>query len=419
MISDVENLSIWAIENSTNRRICMLIVTHACNLNCRYCYESHKKNAYMELDLAKSIISREAQFVRESEQFDELQIDFMGGEPFINFPLIKNVVEWLEGGVINIPWICYATTNGTLLSKEIKAWLYEHKKSFILGISYDGNSNMQSANRGTDRYNVDLAFFHELWPYQPLHMTISKETLPKLAEGVLDIQSKGFVVDAALAQGEDWTMEDALIYREQLCILKNFYLKNHASTTFNILTRLLNIFDLPSTENQQEKWCGAGKHMATYDIDGQKYGCHMFTPLVLSNDKALTLEAVDWDLPESNADDYCKSCVLRRFCPTCAGFNYKFRGALANRDKRWCPMILAEALTACEFQIERIATMDKLNVQDAKHAKAALRAYKVLRHLDIENSTSPYHLGYTVCRQGGDLNENGLEHSSRAGKQVG
>ena len=211
-----------------------------------------------------------------------------------------------------------------------------------------------------------------------------------LAEGILDIQSKGFAVDAALAQGEDWTLADALVYREQLCILKNFYLKNHALAPFNILTRLPDIFDLPPTENQQEKWCGAGKHMATYDIDGQKYGCHMFTPLVLGNDKALPSEAVDWDSPESTADDYCKSCVLRRFCPTCAGFNYKFRGALANRDKRWCPMILAEALTACEFQIERIAAMDKLNVQDAKHAKAALQAYKVLRHLNIENSVSPY-----------------------------
>ena len=85
----------WGFEGSTRRRTCMLIVTHACNLNCSYCYEPYKQNVYMDLDLAKEIISREARFVNESDDFDELEIDFMGGEPLMNFPLIKNVVEWL------------------------------------------------------------------------------------------------------------------------------------------------------------------------------------------------------------------------------------------------------------------------------------------------------------------------------------
>ena len=128
---------LWKKELSSRRRTCMLIVTHACNLNCGYCYESHKKNAFMDSDLAKEIISREAQFVKDSDDFDELAIDFMGGEPLLNFNLICKNVEWLEGGVINVPWITYSTTNGTLLSNDVKAWLREHKHSFILSASYD------------------------------------------------------------------------------------------------------------------------------------------------------------------------------------------------------------------------------------------------------------------------------------------
>ena len=116
----------WGYEGSTRRRTCMLMVTHACNLNCTYCYETHKRNAYMDTDLAKEIILREAQFVSDSDNFDEIEIDFMGGEPLMNFPLIKSVVEWLEGGVIPVPWLCFATTNGTLLTDEIKDWLREH-----------------------------------------------------------------------------------------------------------------------------------------------------------------------------------------------------------------------------------------------------------------------------------------------------
>ena len=379
----------WGYEGSTRRRTCMLMVTHACNLNCTYCYESYKKNAYMDINLAKEIILKEAQFVKDSKDFDEMEIDFMGGEPFMNFPLIKEIVEWLEGGVIDIPYVCFATTNGTLLTDEIKNWLREHKNAITLGASYDGNSEMQSTNRGTDKYNLDLDFFHELWEYQSLHMTISKETLPNLAEGVLDIQNKGYKVEAALAEGVDWTMKDALMYREQLCILKDAYLKNTSLTPLNRLSRYLSVFDSSDTEKIQKKWCGTGKYMATYDIDGKKYGCHMFTPVVLEK-KSILSDSVEWNSPESNADEYCKKCILRSFCPTCAGFNYKYRGHITIRDKSWCPMILAEALTACEFQVEIISKIGKLNEKDAQHGQAALKAYKILKNLDVEKSQNPY-----------------------------
>ena len=381
---------IWEIGFPKRRRTCMLMVTHNCNLNCSYCYEAHKKNVYMDVNLAKEIILREAQFVKDSKDFDELEIDFMGGEPFMNFPLIKEIVEWLEGGVIDIPFICFATTNATLLTDEIKNWLREHKQTINLGASYDGNSKMQSTNRGTDKHNIDLEFFKKLWPHQSSRMTISKETLPMLAEGVLEIQGKGYKIDAALAQGVDWTMDDAIIYREQLCILKEFYLKNTALTPFNRLTRFVAVIDVSDKEKVQEKFCGTGKQMATYDIDGKKYGCHMFTPLVCGKDKSFLVDAVEWETPESTADEYCKACVLRNFCPTCAGFNYKYRGHLAIRDKRWCPMVLAEAMTACEFQVERVAMIDKLDEQDAQHGQAALKAYKILKDFDIEKSQSPY-----------------------------
>ena len=88
-------------------------------------------------------------------------------------------------------------------------------------------------------------------------------------------------------------------------------------------------------------------------------------------------------------------------------------------------MILAEALTACEFQVERIATMNKLNMQDAEHGKVALQAYKVLRYLSIEKSKSPYAIQINLLSDGkiitfavetikkeGDLNENENEHGS-------
>lgn len=380
---------IWDEVRSGRRRICMLMITHSCNLNCSYCYETHKCDSHMTVEQAKSIIAAEAEMILNSPDYDELQIDFMGGEPLVNFDLIREIVEWLEADSIGVPWICFATTNATLLNDERKQWFREHSTSISLGASYDGTGNMQSRNRGTDRYDIDLDFFHELWPEQGFQMTISRETLPNLAAGVLYVQRKGYDLNAALAQGLDWTKEDARLYREQLCILKEAYLKDTSLTPLNRLTRFISVHDAPKSEYRQIHGCGSGHNMVTYDINGQRFGCHMFSTIVLGN-KAIGTDEIDWDDPELMVDPYCETCVLRQFCPTCPGFNYKYRGALNVRDKRWCPMVLAEAMTACEFQVERIAMIENLTQEDAEHAQLAIQAYEVLREFDLEKADSPY-----------------------------
>lgn len=385
----ISNFSLWEDEHSERRRICMLMITHACNLNCSYCYESHKTNSYMSTEQAKQIIVNEAEMVANSPEYDELQIDFMGGEPLMNFTLIKNIVEWLETDVISVPWICFATTNATLLDDKRKGWFREHSKSICLGASYDGTGNMQSTNRGTGRYDIDLDFFHATWPFESFQMTISKETLPHLAEGVLHVQKKGYDLHASLAQGVDWDINDAILYRKQLSLLKDVYLKDCSLTPLNRLTRFVDVFNNPSTEKKQIIDCGSGHNMVTYDINGKTYGCHMFSTVVLG-DNAIGSNDIDWDDPNLMVDSYCESCVLRRFCPTCPGFNYRYRGSLAKRDKRWCSLVLAEAITACEFQIERIAMIDDLSEKDAEHAQTAIKAYHILKHFDLETSHSPY-----------------------------
>ncbi len=343
----------------------------------------------MTIGQAKEIIVSEAEMVFNSDEYDELQIDFMGGEPLVNFDLIREIVEWLESDAINVPWICFATTNATLLDDERKAWFTEHRTSISLGASYDGTGNMQATNRGTGKYDIDLAFFHNLWPEQSFQMTISKETLPNLAEGVLYVQRKGYDINASLAQGIEWTLDDAKKYREQLTVLKDAYLKDHSIRPLNRITRFVEVHDAPKNEFKQIHGCGSGHNMVTYDINGQKFGCHMFSTIVLG-DEAVGTDEINWDDPDLMVETYCEECVLRQFCPTCPGFNLKYRGALNCRDKHWCPMVLAEALTACEFQIERLAMLPSLTKEDAEHAQVAIEAYHILKQINPQTATSPY-----------------------------
>ena len=201
----------------------MLMVTHACNLNCSYCYEAHKSDKKMSLETAKKVILDEVEMVQGTPRFEEIEIDFMGGEPLTNFDLIKQIVEWLERMPMPMPYICFATTNGTLLTPPRKEWLRLHRNTIQLCLSYDGDSQMQQINRGALATTVDLPFFKEVWPEQKFHMTVSQETLSGLARAILDMQRLGYMMEVSLAQGVLWTKADAICFYNQLSSLSESF----------------------------------------------------------------------------------------------------------------------------------------------------------------------------------------------------
>ena len=67
-----------------------LIITHRCNLNCVYCYEHHKDSRKMDVEFAKKTVEK----YLTTGDYEEIKIGFFGGEPFLEFPVIKEVCEW-------------------------------------------------------------------------------------------------------------------------------------------------------------------------------------------------------------------------------------------------------------------------------------------------------------------------------------
>lgn len=372
------------------RRVCMLIVTHDCNLNCTYCYESFKDRKRMDFSMAQRILLREIEFVKNSNEFDELQVDFMGGEPLMNFDLIKDVVEWLESRSLTVPFVCFASTNGTLLDENRKKWFRQHKDTICLSVSYDGTEAMQEENRHTKNSKIDLDFFYDLWPHQSLHMTVSRKTLPNLFEGVKRLMTTGWEVEVALAQGEDWTREDALILTRELKKFSKAYFQGEIRSVFNVLQRDVFSIGDRKTKRVARKYCGTGTNMITYEIDGSTYGCHMFTPLVLGPKKALELKEYDFSSGEMQLDERCHNCVLAEFCSTCMGFNYRYRGSLEKKDMRFCIMNLAIAKCVCEFQAMLLSQKSTYYQEDAEYAKAVISAFPILEKFDCEYSEDPF-----------------------------
>lgn len=139
--------------NLINLKNIVFEVTEKCNLCCKYCglserlYEKHAQREHRDLafNKAKSLIDYllnlwEENYVEGTSY--PLIISFYGGEPLINMPLIKKIVEYIDASTIRGRKIHYAmTTNGMLLDKHMDFLV---QKDFNLAISLDGDENSQS-----------------------------------------------------------------------------------------------------------------------------------------------------------------------------------------------------------------------------------------------------------------------------------
>ena len=312
-----------------------LTLTQSCNLACIYCYEHHKSEKTMDIDTAKRIIDIE---LENSTAFDGIEFDLFGGEPFLEFELLREVTEYICERKGSVPCTVFTTTNGTLVHGEIQTWLEEHTGCFVCGLSLDGTREMHNLNRTNSYDSIDLSFFHRLYPDQDVKMTISQETLPNLADGVIDIHNKGFLVSCNLAFGIDWSNPDnTSILDRELMKLIDFYLKNPSVEPCSMLEMGIN--NVGIYEDTAFRFCGAGKTMRSYDVDGQGYPCQFFMPLSVGEEKAKKAQSIVFPtdvVAEHLLDEKCKRCVIRSACPNCFGANYAASDNIYHRDDNMC-----------------------------------------------------------------------------------
>lgn len=322
-------------------KVITITLTQSCNLDCTYCYENHKSNKWMSAEQACEIILKEVSKIGKETS---IEIDLFGGEPFVKFDTIKSIVEYVEQNLKDYNLILFASTNGTLLNEERKQWLKEHTHILQCGLSYDGTPKMQDKNRSNSSSLIDLDFFATTYPDQEIKMTISKETLKTLADGVIYLHNKGFKVSCNLAYGIDWKdSENKQILERELMKLIDFYLEN-----LNIIP--CSMLDKPISSVASEEvraTCGAGWNMVAYDVDGESYPCQFFMPLSVGEEKAKKAQSFIFhkeNIPDELIDPKCRDCVLKPACHRCLGSNYVTTGNMYLQDENMC------ALTKIEYK---------------------------------------------------------------------
>ncbi len=125
-----------------------LQVTRNCNLRCSYCTYSGKyfnrnhENKSMSFEIAKKGIDF---LINHSSDCEQIHLGFYGGEPLLEFDLIKRCIEYAQEKSEGKKITFGATTNGTLLNEEIIDYFVEHDLS--LTVSLDGNKEAHDKNR--------------------------------------------------------------------------------------------------------------------------------------------------------------------------------------------------------------------------------------------------------------------------------
>ena len=129
-----------------------LHVAHTCNLNCAYCFASQGKyngeRAVMSFEVGKQALDF---LVEHSGRRHNLEVDFFGGEPLMNFQVVKDLVAYArsiekEAGK-NFRFTL--TTNGMLIDDEVIDFANREMSNVVL--SLDGRKEVH------DRYRVDYA----------------------------------------------------------------------------------------------------------------------------------------------------------------------------------------------------------------------------------------------------------------------
>ncbi len=125
-----------------------LQVTQQCNLRCKYCvysgtYDSRSHSSQrMSYELAKKGVDF---VIAKSTAQKEINIAFYGGEPLLEFSLIKKIVTYIKDTFPSKKISFSITTNGTLFNDEINSFLQENK--FLILVSLDGPKEIHDQNR--------------------------------------------------------------------------------------------------------------------------------------------------------------------------------------------------------------------------------------------------------------------------------
>lgn len=338
-----------------------LHIAHDCNLRCRYCFASTGDfGAGRKLMPAETGMRAIDYLIKASGNRRNLEIDFFGGEPLMNFKAVREIVSYAEekGRESGKNFRFTITTNALLLNDEHKTFINEHMGNVVLSIDgrKDVNDRMRFKVDGTGTYSSILSKIKDIAESRSqegyyVRGTFTRENLDFAAD-VLHLADLGFKqisvepVVAAKDSGFDLREEDLPILLEEYEKLAAEYVKRHREGNgFNFFHFMLDLEGGPCVVKRL-KGCGSGHEYLAVTPEGDLYPCHQFVgmdgfKMGNVNDDGVLKEDIRDMFKNSTiyTKEDCRTCWAKFFCSGgCAANAFQFNKSLDKPYKIGCEL---------------------------------------------------------------------------------
>lgn len=280
----------YTAKESMVKALC-LHIAHDCNLRCRYCFAGQGPfggdRSLMSLEVGKQAIDF---LLKQSAGRQHVEVDFFGGEPLMNFGVVKELVQYGRAKAKDLGKIIKftLTTNGMLLDQQVQQYLVDNNISVVL--SLDGrpavHDQMRPTGGGKGSYDRVLNNIKAMVEKNPpggyyVRGTYTRHNLD-FSQDVLHMIDLGFVdisVEPVVAGPED----DYALQEQDLPKLRQEYQ--------NLTRKILELYRQGKEVNffhfnidldggpclaKRLSGCGAGHEYLAVTPDGSLYPCHQF-----------------------------------------------------------------------------------------------------------------------------------------------
>ncbi len=337
-----------------------LHVAHTCNLNCSYCFASqgkyHGDRALMSIEVGKRAMDF---LIENSGTRRNLEVDFFGGEPLMNFDVVKQIVAYArsiekEKGK-NFRFTL--TTNGMLIDDDVIDFCNKEMSNVVL--SLDGRKEIHDRLRvdykGNGSYDVIVPKFKKLVEARGDKGYYMRGTFthanPDFTNDVFHMADLGFTelsMEPVVAKPDDpaaLTPEDIETVKDQYEILaKDMLRREQEGRPITFYHYMLDLKEGPCIY-KRISGCGSGTEYMAVTPWGDLYPCHQFVgeeEYKLGNIyDGVTNEKVREEFRSCNAyaRPDCKDCWAKLYCSGgCAANAYHASGSITGVYKPGCEL---------------------------------------------------------------------------------
>lgn len=353
-----------------------LHIAHDCNLACKYCFadegEYHGKRELMSYEVGKKALDF---LVANSGSRTNLEVDFFGGEPLMNFEVVKQLVKY--GRSLEEPnnkkFRFTLTTNGVLLDDDILEFANKEMSNLVL--SLDGRKEVHDLMRprrgGQGSYNTVVPKFikaaesrnqmnyYVRGTYTRNNLDFAKDVIHMADLGFEQISVEPVVADKSESYAIREEDIDTLIKQYDELTAEMIKRKKEGKP-FNFFHFMIDLSGGPCVAKRLSG-CGSGTEYLAVSPSGELYPCHQFMGMkdfLLGNvDEGVIRTDIrdEFKLCNVYAKEKCKNCFAKFYCSGgCAANSYNFSGSINGTYEIGCELQkkrieCAIALKALEF----------------------------------------------------------------------